>query len=246
MKSKIYTNTWHNPTKEELADSGITATIAFDLDSVLAEAPYLEVGVCEKFGVPNCRVYHQDGYRMFNYFVAGVSKSEITAAVKDLIISEGPSALPTPYMAGVLRYIHEVTHQPITVITHRSFDTMEVTHKWLAENMAKDVPFNLIMTEGPKEIILKRIGTQVFVDDRYKTVYRMQRLMKGITVLYKRPWNQGRRVAAGDMTINDLRDLIPFVNFVVSKSVGDWPVDVPYPNRQVSMWSAGLHHSQIT
>ena len=81
-----------------------------------------------------------------------------------------------------------------------------------------------------KEVVLKRIKNNVFIDDRYKTIARLEQCID-LAILYKRDWNQGRPVEAGDMTITDLRDIIPIINYLTRNRITDWPSNIPHPWR---------------
>jgi len=223
--------TFFNPTKAECKEIG-TRMIAFDFDSTINDmgeplgryiATMLE---CEEDEV---RGYGPGGERTFHFQKEGVSDDTVSQLVHKYVLEESPSLLPTPWAMEVLAYIYEVTMQPITVITYRPFDSAQVTHDWLAENM--QVPFTLIMLHGmQKDVVLRRLDTQVFIDDRYKTVSLLEKHVN-VSVLYSRPWNQGRRTPAGAMTVTDLRGLIPIVNFMTRKNILRWPGNVPYPDR---------------
>jgi hypothetical protein len=136
---------------------------------------------------------------------------------------------PTPYMGDVMNYVWLKTREPILVITYRPKESVEQTHAWLKKYLPVGCPFNLIMLQGmQKDVVLKRMNVQVYVDDRYKTAVILEQAIN-LSVLYKRPWNQGRPVSAGDMEINDLRDLIPIVNYLTRSCITDWPTGIPYP-----------------
>jgi hypothetical protein len=234
MKSKIYPYTWHNPTKKELAEANIKSTFAFDLDSTLNEmggASGLHEYLAKEMGVPpeNVTARNSEGARQFDFNHPGLTDDEMRDLIQKYILEESPSLLPTPYMPKVLYYIYMAVGQPITVITYRPEVTTGVTYTWLSENLPDYVPFNLIMLHGmEKGVVLKRIGTNIYIDDRYKTVQVLEKIID-LSILYKRPWNQGRKVEAGDMTISDLRDLIPLVNFVTRQPMLRWPRNIPYP-----------------
>lgn len=228
-------NTWYNPTKKELKDAGITATIGFDFDSTINEmgeplgkfvAEHLE---CTEDEV---RGKNSEGARCFHFNKEGVSSETVSQLVHKYVLEESPSLLPTPFAAEVLTYYWVATGEPVTVITYRPKDSAAVTHKWLCENLPAQVPFNLIMLYGmQKEVVLERIGATAYVDDRYKTAQTLELLDGCLSILYKRPWNQGRRVNAGDLCIEDLRGLIPIINYLTGSHIMDWPGNIPYPNR---------------
>lgn len=234
MKSNIYSDTWFNPTRKELDDDQVESIFAFDLDSVLNEMG-MSLGkyVADALGCPCEEVHNKtpEGALSFHFGKEGVPDEEISALVNRYILEESPSLLPTPFMAEVIDYVWASTLQPITVITYRPEETMEVTYNWLKENMPAQVPFRLIIVNGmPKHVVLKRIRAEVFVDDRYKTVQMLEQDIN-LSILYKRPWNQGRSVEAGDVTIEDLRGLIPIVNILARRHIMSWPGHIPYPNR---------------
>lgn len=225
-------NTYFNPKKAELKN--IKATIAFDFDSTINDmGEPLGRYIAEKLGVTEEEVRGRGpkGERKFHFSHPTVTDEEISTMVQTYVLEESPSLLPTPFAMEVLTYCWICTGQPITVITYRPFDAAQVTWDWLNENLPKCVPFNLIMLHGmQKDVVLRRLGTKVYVDDRYKTANILRNVVD-ISVLYRRPWNQGRKFAAGDMTIHDLRGLIPIINFLTGTHIMDWPGNIPYPNR---------------
>ena len=231
MKSKTFPNTWYNPTRAEIRESGVEAPIAFDFDGVLSETEtILYDGICKLFEVEDIR-QKENGYNMFNYAVDGVSNKTMFAAINTIIGEEAGGALPSPYMSEVLDYVYATTGRPITIVTSRTKENMDVTYQWLQNNLSTGVPFNLILANGmQKEVVLKRIKCNMFIDDRYKTVAKLEQEID-LAVLYKRPWNQGRPVEAGDFTIRDLREIIPIVNYLSRQYLMRWPGNVPYPNR---------------
>ena len=231
MKDKHLSNTWFNPTKAELKEINATM-IAFDFDSTInnmGEPLGLYIAKMLECSEDEVRGYGPDGERTFHFQKAGVSDDTMAQLVHKYVLEESPSLLPTPFAPEVLEYIHYVTGEPITVITYRPADSAQITHTWLTENLT--VPFNLIMLHGmQKNVVLSRLGTQVYVDDRYKTASILSNVV-GVSVLYSRPWNQGRRVPGGDMTISDLRGIIPIINFMSRRNIMDWPGHIPYPDR---------------
>lgn len=232
MRYEKLSNVWINPTKAEVKDIG-PATIAFDFDSTINEmgeplgryiAKHLE---CTEDEV---RGFNSDGSRCFHFEAEGVSSDTISQLVHKYVLEEAPSLLPTPFAIEVLEYIHSKFFEPITVITYRPEEATIGTYRWLNENLPT-TPFNLIMLNGmQKNVVLSRLGTEVFVDDRYKTAQILEKVIN-LSVLYKRPWNQGRLVEAGDVTITDLRGLIPFVNYMTRTDPMAWPGNIPYPDR---------------
>jgi len=226
-------NTWYNPTKAEIKEIG-SSVMAFDFDSTINNmgeplgryiAGMLE---CEEEDV---RGYGPQGERTFHFQKDGVSDDTMAQLVHKFVMEESPSLLPTPWAIEVLSYIWMTIGQPITVITYRPADSAQVTWDWLFQNLYPGVPFNLIMLQGmQKDVVLRRLETEVFIDDRYKTVAMLENVVN-LSVLFKRPWNQGRIVDAGDMTVNDLRGLIPIVNVLTRTHIMAWPGNIPYPHR---------------
>jgi len=231
MKSDIYPYTWFNPTKGELKAAGIVAPIAFDLDGVLSETGgILREGIQSHYGIDDIRVC-DDGYQTFQYAVPGVGQREMFDLVNKIIAEESMGALPTPFMQDCMRYFYDVTDEPVTIVTARVQENMDVTYKWLWANMPMPVPYNLIMVNGmQKEVVLNRIKTDIFVDDRYKTVRNLEDYI-AMPVLYERPWNQNRPVKAGAFSIRDLREMIPVFNMALQLRPMRWPGNIPYPNR---------------
>jgi len=229
MKSDVYPNTWYNPKKQEMLD--LRAKFAFDMDSVLSETGgILQEGIKKKYGVDDIRIIH-NGYETFMYHVDGVSHDEIYDTINTIISEESGSCLPTPFMERVLSYYYDSVGEPITIVTARAEGNMQVTFDWLNHNLPVDVPFNLIMVNGmQKDVVLKRLRCQVFVDDRYETVASLHQAVD-IPVLYRRPWNQGRPYSAGLVEINDLRDMIPLFNLYSGRAPMAWPGYLPYPDR---------------
>jgi len=229
MRSDIYPYSWFNPTKAELKASDIFAPIAFDMDGVLSETGgILREGIQNHYGVDDIRV-EVDGYRTFNYHVPGVDQREMFDLVNHIIGEDSLGALPTPFMAECMEYFYDITDEPITIVTARVQENMGVTYQWLEHNFP--VPFNLIMVNGmQKEVVLNRIKTDIFVDDRYKTIRNLEDYI-AMPVLYERPWNQNRPAAAGAFSIRDLREMIPVFNMALQLRPMRWPGHIPYPNR---------------
>ena len=113
----------------------------------------------------------------------------------------------TPNMKEVLTWLYKETNMPITVVTARPLENMSVTYKWLKYKLGH-TPFRLIMVNGmQKEVVLNRIHTRLFIDDRYKTVKTLEKHID-YPVLYKRPWNQGRPEGAGVAEVDNLEGLL--------------------------------------
>lgn len=230
MKIDRYPNTWFNPTKAELDTARVQAPIAFDMDGVLSETGMiLEEAIKKEYGVTEVRGTSED-YPTFQYVIPGVSRNKVFNSINRIVHEESMAALPSPWMQPVLSHLlNSLVSFPITIVTARAQENAGVTYRWLEDHIPGR--FNLIMVNGmQKEVVLKRIGTEVFVDDRYKTI---RTLTNHITmpILYRRPWNQGRPTEASAFQINDLRDIIPVINMVSSQRFMEWPRDIPYPNR---------------
>jgi hypothetical protein len=223
-------NTWYNPTKREVKDIG-PATIAFDFDSTINDmGRNLGTYIAKFLGVPEheCRS-KPDGYERFHFDHPDYTDEEISTIVQKFVLEESLSLLPTPFAAEVLSYCWVCTNEPITVITYRPKESAAVTHKWLCDHIPAQVPFNLIMLHGmQKDVVLTRLGAQVYIDDRYKTAQTLESVIN-LSILYKRPWNQGRVVEAGDLTIEDLRGIIPIINILTGAPILDWPCNIPHP-----------------
>jgi hypothetical protein len=232
MRSFDYDNVWYNPTKKEIMEAGLFNLIGFDFDSTINEMGHpLGHYIADKLYVPfeEIRGLHPDGYERFHFSHPTVDDEQITAIVNEYVINHTKDLKPTPYMGDVMNYVWLKTREPILVITYRPKESVEQTHAWLKKYLPVGCPFNLIMLQGmQKDVVLKRMNVQVYVDDRYKTAVILEQAIN-LSVLYKRPWNQGRPVSAGDMEINDLRDLIPIVNYLTRSCITDWPTGIPYP-----------------
>ena len=212
MISSEYPNTFCNPRKFET--SGINAPIAFDLDGVLNESgKKLRSGVANFFGKRVDQIINRDpvhGYEKFHFTIPGPTDGEIRAAVNHVIKRDSFQYKSSPHMREVLTWLYKETNMPITVVTARHPDNMEVTYKWLKYRLG-NVPFRLIMVNGmQKEVVLTRINTRIFIDDRYKTVKTLENHIM-YPVLYSRPWNQGRPEPAGAATILNLGGVVPLL-----------------------------------
>ena len=212
MISSIYPYTWYNPTKSELV--GVKALIAFDMDSVLNETgELLREAVAREFGkeVEDIIKYGDGGYEMFNFDMPhGFNSIDIFSSVNRIIWRDSFHYPQSPNMKATIKWLYSRTYRPITVVTARSIQNMDVTYKWLKRNLWP-VPFRLIMVQGmQKHVVLNRIGNVMYVDDRYKTVKTLEKHIT-LPILYKRPWNQGRPEPAGFAEINNLAELIPLI-----------------------------------
>ena len=225
MKSDTLINTWFNPTKMELKEIK-ASMIAFDFDSTINEmGEPMGDWIAEFLGVDEVRGRNADGTRSFHFESPGITNDEMAYLVHKYVCEQTHNLDPTPYAVEVLHYIHTRTIEPITVITYRPADSAEITHKWLVDHLT--VPFNLIMLDGmQKNVVLGRLGTEVYIDDRYKTVEILEKVVN-LSVMYARPWNQGRSVEAGDMTVEDLRGLIPIINLMTRTPILTWPSYIP-------------------
>jgi len=234
MKSNIYPHTYYNPTKHELLDSGIeNVHIAFDLDSVLNELGRgLGRHIAARLGLTEEEVRGKspEGAEAFHFEAEGVSHERMSRYVQEYVM-DSDMIRHTRSMPEVMKHIYMVTEAPIVVITARPMEAMSVTHHWLDKNLPAGVPFELIMVNGmQKEVVLNRLDIECFVDDRHKTVKRLESCID-VSIRYRRPWNEDREEPAGHFSIEDLRDLIPFVNTMYGHRPMAWPGNVPYPIR---------------
>ena len=211
MISSTYPYTWYNPTKPELR--GVKALIAFDMDSVLNETgELLRESVAREFGteVEDIIKYGEGGYEMFNFDLPGTRQIDVFAAINRIIGRDSIHYPQSPNMKATIKWLYSRTLRPITVVTARSIQNMDVTYKWLKRNLWP-VPFRLIMVQGmQKHVVPNRIGNVMYVDDRYKTVKTLEKHIT-LPILYKRPWNQGRPVPAGFTTIDNLAGLVALI-----------------------------------
>jgi hypothetical protein len=199
---KTYPNTWYNPTKNELED--IVAPIAFDMDSVMLELdPLFFNGLSQWFGVEITNDVSKEGWDRFDMTGHEVAGAEIAKAIGPVISNITPFCDPTEYMLQALSLVYSMTGLPITVVTARTKENIPVTWDWLTEHL-DGIPFNLIVCNGmQKEVVLKRIDNQMFIDDRYKTIKTLEDHIR-FPVLYQRPWNQGRPESAGVAEVSNL------------------------------------------
>jgi hypothetical protein len=222
-----FINTFINPTEDEIGTHW--TPIAFDMDSVLNQGDYLREYIIRHFGASgDIRERGPEGYIKFNYHVEGVSRNQMYKAIHQGVYEESPSSLPSPFMAQVLKYVHEITEQPIAVITARANTNAGVTYRWLMENL-DGTPFKVYVMHGvPKLGVIEALGADIFIDDRWKTVNSLGGYIP-YPILFKQEWNQGRPKPAGSFEIRDLRDIIPLVNIHRGRNPMDWPAGLPYP-----------------
>jgi hypothetical protein len=223
-----------NPNEYDLEDAGVPQTLfAFDMDSVLLNLSFLRPMLCAWFKITMDELVEscmQNGRETFDFNIPGVSNNQLYKAVHELVREHSPSALPNPFMQDTLRYYHELTGDPIVVVTARHRDNTKVTEAWLTENL-DGLPFVAIICHGkPKHEVLVNQGCYYFVDDRYKTVDGLHGYIMH-PVLYQQPWNQGRDREASSLQIRDLRDLIPIFNIECGLPPARWPGNIPYPDR---------------
>lgn len=225
-----YSNVFFNPDDHDMQyNLGFDFPIAFDMDSVLTDGGWLRRYVADHFGMKISDVagHHKKGYEVFYFGVPGASNEEVARVVDRGILEESPSALPSPYMKEVTRYVHEVTRSPILVVTARAIDNIDVTWQWLHENL--DVPFivYIVSGHGDKAKLLSHHHVKIFIDDRHKTIKNLVNIIP-YPVLYQQPWNQGREPIPA-IEIRDLRDIIPVLNLQLGMVPMHWPGTVPYP-----------------
>jgi hypothetical protein len=227
MRTK-YENVFINP---DYRDVYYRTPIAFDLDSVLNNIGH-DLGryMADKAGVDfeSVRTVDPLGFERFHFSVPDKSNGEVGRIVNDYIMEESPSALATPFIAPVLKYVYKVTGVPISVVTARWNGAVGVTKRWLDEHL-DGVPFHAYIVNGSSKIdVLNLMHTRIFVDDRFKTIKDMVGEIE-YPVLYTRPWNVGRPVDLGVPRVRDLRDIIPLLNIVARRNIMDWPENLPYP-----------------
>ena len=222
-----------NPGYEHRYFRGKTWEIGFDMDSVLNDGDWLFNCVAKYFNTTVSAILGRNragGYRTFNFNIPGITdEGEIVKAIEEAVIKESPSAMASPYMREVTEYVYEVTKKPILVITYRAPGTPEVTKNWLSENLT--VPFVCVICNGMnKHHALRMTETQIFIDDRWKTIKNLSLLnVIPYPVMYQRPWNQGRPGGLKVHEIRDLRDIIPLLNIQLGRNPMDWPVGLCYP-----------------
>jgi hypothetical protein len=226
MKTK-YKNIFINP---DFHDVMFRTPIAFDLDSVMNNLGHdLGLYIAREFGVTFEDVRDSIlGYQKFHFEVDGVDYREIGKVVDTYVMEESPSALPSPFMSDVMKYVHELTGVPIAVVTARNDRTVGVTKRWLEEHL-DGTPFHAYIINGPgKEDTLSLLKASIFVDDRWNTINGLVSKIR-YPVLYTRPWNTGRPIDLPVPRVRDLRDIIPLLNIVARRGIMDWPDALPYP-----------------
>jgi 5'(3')-deoxyribonucleotidase len=227
LKTK-YSNIFVNP---DFYDVMYRTPIAFDLDSVMNNLGH-DMGryIANEFGVTDVRATNL-GYQKFHFEVDGVGYEEVSKVVNKYVMEESPSALPSPYLHEVMKYVYEVTDVPIAVVTARYPDTCTVTKNWLDENLDK-IPYRVYIMHGEqKNMVLGLLDAKIFVDDRHKTIRNLIGEIK-YPVLYRKPWNQGRPDKLPVIEIRDLRDIIPLLNIQLGRMPMEWPNEIFYPNRE--------------
>jgi hypothetical protein len=222
-----------NPDTYALEDAGHVVTeFAFDLDSVLSECRYIPVQVAAILGVSLSEVIEGskvDGVQHFQYRVDGVSNNTMYAAVNQVVHDYSYTAPTTLYMREVMLYLHDLTGLPITICTARKRTNADVTKAWLDLHL-EGIPYQCYISCGREKYkILVDAGVRFFVDDRYKTIDNLWGHILG-PILYRRPWNQGRKREASCFQIRDLRDMIPLFNIENRLPPATWPGYIPYPD----------------
>lgn len=203
-----------------------TVRFAFDLDSVLAETTLLEQCLEERFG----ELIVDGPYRTFKLdYVNLPDDKSLYNAIREIQMLHSTNEYGTPYMLDVLRYLHELSGEPIAVVTARHRDCLEVTDTWLRNNLG-ELPWICAICHGtPKLNVLSNLMVEYFVDDRYKTIFGLQGYIKN-PIQYIRPWNIGRGMPASRLRIRDLRDLIPLINIEFGYPPVNWPGNIAYPD----------------
>jgi hypothetical protein len=230
VKTKYY-NVWINPSEKDIGDN--RALIGFDLDAVLNSG--LSRCITERLakhygvGIDNVRNTHPiHGYEMFNLGPNGSDVQEVMKIVETSVIEDSPSVLSSPWMKEVMDFVYQATGDPITVITSRNPNALDVTHNWLVQWL-DDLPFNCYIMHGRgKGAPIAMLGLSIFVDDRWKTINNLLSWCE-YPVLFQRPWNRFRPDPLPVLEIRDLRDIIPLVNIKLGRNPMDWPYWVPFP-----------------
>jgi hypothetical protein len=211
LKTK-YSNVFINPTESEVDD--FRNIIAFDLDSVM------------NFGCSNA--IRKIFCKTFDITEAEIVDTDPVHLVAEAVIDESPSFLTTPFMPEVMEYVYKVTGKPITVITARRPECLDVTYRWLREHLGATPFVCYIMHGKEKGPVVDMLNVSIFIDDRFKTIKNMLSWCE-YPVLYKQEWNQNRPVRLPVLEIRDLRDIIPLLNIKLGRVPMAWPEGLPYP-----------------
>lgn len=229
MKTK-YHNLFYNPEYRDI-EYEYRTPIAFDLDSVLNELGYdLGQAIADNWGLTlkDIRAVDKEhGYEKFHFEVRGASYKEVAHTVDQFILNRSMDVGQSPYMREVLEYVFKSTCVPITVVTARRPEAIDVTWKWLSYNIG--VPFRCFIVNGePKSKVLNFLDCKIFIDDRWKTIKGLMNTVP-YPVLYRRPWNQGRPDKLPVVEVNTLRDVIPLFNILTGRVPTAWPKGLSFP-----------------
>lgn len=233
--------------------NGAKPFVSLDFDSVIARTDgMLRYGFSKILKLDPRKLAYcgDDGIRRFDYpWPDWYDQKNIYDDIAAIINEKGMEQEPTAWAIQCLRYIHEITGEPIHVLTARREDNMAVTSAWLHLHLGTEIPYELQHTKGrPKWEILNGVKERfnIFhVDDRFKTISQIaDNCPTVLPVLFNAEWNTGRdwfdgkEVCPGDIPvgrrgyirINDLRDIIPLVNMGCGLNINQWPCEtMPHP-----------------
>ena len=130
--------------------------VGFDLDGVLYPWHRSIHRYCLEIGLTKTR----DCYEFWN----GESKT-ISDEVWDILINYLPAyedAIPDDYVLG---FVNQYKNAEIYYITNRPIKAQRVTQRWLEKNNFPQID-NLIFVKGDKTPTLRKLGIDIYYDDR--------------------------------------------------------------------------------
>jgi hypothetical protein len=155
--------------------------IAFDLDGVLVNLmDVFERLLHERYG----KAVSPTGN--FHITVEGVSDAEVTGLLYECITMHDKLP-PFPHAAELLKRVHEVTDDVVTIVTARP--KVFASETFLLLDRICPVPYRISMVESHTEKIVHLRNFDAFVEDRRKTAFLLAEA--GMTVyLLNRPYNR--------------------------------------------------------
>ena len=165
------------------------ATVAFDVDSVIADTMGLFLDIArEHFGINSIRYEDFTSYELTTCLDLD---PQIVSAIIDRI-QTGQYAATLKPIADAPDVLSKVgrNHRPLRFVTARPYPGP--INDWLHETLAMGPSDTEIIATGSydgKVAVLLERDVEFFVEDRLETCYSLQ--AAGITpILFKQPWNR--------------------------------------------------------
>ena len=185
--------------------------IGFDFDDVIYNFSGLLFNRMKN--ITNSKIDLRNREEFFVENLPGYSKQDVDRIVHEIMLKYWDEGEPLDSAIRGLTYIYNETGEPITMITCRPFNSMNVTNKWVekySENQ-KLFKYELIHTnKKSKAPFIQEKGFKFYVEDRPDIVKDIQHLVKYIFLIDK-SWNRdccGKNI----IRVNNLVDVYQYMS----------------------------------